>query len=203
MLGAVTGVMGTLQATEVLEGILGGTGETLAGRLLIWDALASRLRSVRLRPDPACAACGPHATLRDLLPMPPWRTKPVQSDPFAILLISGAHERAHCAFVLATGAAALGRKVVLFATNAGCRALCTDWSGLLTKSGRDAAVRARGVAGIGELRELGGGAWRAADRLRGRAAERGDRAGGAAAAGGGGRGGEPVAAAAGGQIVSL
>ncbi len=74
------------------------------------------------------------------------------SDPLGILLISGTHERAHTAFVLAAGAAALGRPVVLFATGAGCRALCTDWSGL-EEAGRDAAVRARGVAGIGQLRE--------------------------------------------------
>jgi len=65
VLGAVTGVMGTLQATEVLKEIL-GVGETLAGRLLIWDALASRFRTVRLRPDPQCALCGAEATIRDL-----------------------------------------------------------------------------------------------------------------------------------------
>lgn len=65
VLGAVTGVMGTLQATEVLKEIL-GIGETLAGRLLIWDALATRFRVVRLRPDPACPACGPNAVLHDL-----------------------------------------------------------------------------------------------------------------------------------------
>jgi len=69
-----------------------------------------------------------------------------------ILLVSGSHERAHYAFVLAAGAAALDRRVVLFATNDGCRALLDDWSSL-TDSGRDAAVRARGVAGIGELRQ--------------------------------------------------
>ncbi len=74
------------------------------------------------------------------------------SEPLGILLISGTHERAHYAFVLATGAAALGRRVVLFATNEGCRALCTDWSGL-HESGRDAMARARGVAGIAELRD--------------------------------------------------
>src|SRR4051794_17687379 len=51
VLGAVTGVMGTLQATEALKEIL-GIGESLAGRLLIWDALAARFRTVRLRPDP-------------------------------------------------------------------------------------------------------------------------------------------------------
>lgn len=65
VLGAVTGVMGTLQATEVLKEIL-GIGESLAGRLLIWDALATRFRSVRLHPDPACIACGLNPTLRDL-----------------------------------------------------------------------------------------------------------------------------------------
>jgi adenylyltransferase/sulfurtransferase len=65
VLGAVTGVMGTLQATEVLKEIL-GIGESLAGRLLIWDALASRFRTVRLRPDVHCALCGSEATIKDL-----------------------------------------------------------------------------------------------------------------------------------------
>ena len=36
-----------------------GIGETLAGRLLIWDALATRFRTVRLPRDPHCALCGP------------------------------------------------------------------------------------------------------------------------------------------------
>jgi adenylyltransferase/sulfurtransferase len=65
VLGSVVGVMGTLQATEVLKEIL-GIGDSLSGRLLIWDALASRLHTARLAPDPNCLACGPHATLRDL-----------------------------------------------------------------------------------------------------------------------------------------
>ena len=65
VLGAVTGVMGTLQATEVLKEIL-GVGESLSGRLLIWDALATRFRTVRLRADPHCALCGPEATIKDL-----------------------------------------------------------------------------------------------------------------------------------------
>ncbi len=65
VLGAVTGVMGTLQATEVLKEIL-GIGEGMAGRLLVWDALAAKFRTIRLNPDPACRACGPAATLRDL-----------------------------------------------------------------------------------------------------------------------------------------
>jgi molybdopterin-synthase adenylyltransferase len=66
VLGAVTGVMGTLQATEVLKEIL-GIGESLAGRVLIWDALGARMRSVRLRRDPACRLCGPEAEIHDLV----------------------------------------------------------------------------------------------------------------------------------------
>ena len=65
VLGAVTGVMGTLQATEVLKEIL-GIGEGMSGRLLLWDALDARFRSVKLRRDPGCALCGEAATIRDL-----------------------------------------------------------------------------------------------------------------------------------------
>ncbi len=65
VLGAVTGVMGTLQATEVLKEIL-GIGDTLSGRLLVWDALATRFRTIRLRKDPNCALCGQQPTIRDL-----------------------------------------------------------------------------------------------------------------------------------------
>jgi adenylyltransferase/sulfurtransferase len=65
VLGAVTGVMGTLQATEVLKEIL-GIGEGLAGRLLIWDALAMRFRVLRLRRDPACPVCGDARHWHDL-----------------------------------------------------------------------------------------------------------------------------------------
>lgn len=54
--GAVTGVMGTLQATEVLKEVL-GLGTSLAGRLMMWDALSSRFTTIALRPDPACPVC--------------------------------------------------------------------------------------------------------------------------------------------------
>jgi adenylyltransferase/sulfurtransferase len=56
----VTGVMGTLQATEALKEIL-GIGESLSGRLLIWDALAVTFRTVRFRRDPDCSGCGARA----------------------------------------------------------------------------------------------------------------------------------------------
>lgn len=71
------------------------------------------------------------------------------ADTLGILLISGGHERAHYAFVLAAGAAAVGRAVVLFATNEGCRALLRD----MPPDARDAAVQAAGVAGLEELRD--------------------------------------------------
>lgn len=57
VLGSVTGVMGTLQATEVIKEIL-GLGESLSGRLLLWDALATRFRSIRVPRDPHCPVCG-------------------------------------------------------------------------------------------------------------------------------------------------
>jgi adenylyltransferase/sulfurtransferase len=55
--GAVAGVMGCLQATEVLKEIL-GLGDSLSGRLMIYDALAPAFRTVRIAKDPACACCG-------------------------------------------------------------------------------------------------------------------------------------------------
>jgi len=65
VLGAVTGVMGTLQAVEVLKEII-GIGDSLAGRLLVWDALSARMRTIGLPADPDCPACGARAPLHDL-----------------------------------------------------------------------------------------------------------------------------------------
>jgi uncharacterized protein len=76
----------------------------------------------------------------------------VPSDSLGLLLLSGSHDRAHYAFVLASGAASLGRSVVLFATNRGCLGLAKDWSGL-DDAARDARVQTAGVAGLDELRE--------------------------------------------------
>lgn len=84
---------------------------------------------------------------------PPRRDWFVPSDAtLGVLLLSGAHDRAHYAFVVASGAAALGRDVVLFATNQGCLALCRDWSGL-QDADRDARMQTRGVAGLNTLRD--------------------------------------------------
>ncbi len=57
VLGAAAGVMGTLQALEILKEIT-GAGQTLAGRLLIYDALDTRFRTLTLKPDPECPLCG-------------------------------------------------------------------------------------------------------------------------------------------------
>ncbi len=52
----LTGIIGTLQAAEAIK-LVAGIGESLAGRLVIFDALASSWRTVRLTRDPECAAC--------------------------------------------------------------------------------------------------------------------------------------------------
>ena len=62
VLGAAAGVMGTLQALEVIKEIA-KVGESLAGRLLIYEALATRFRTVTIKPDPECALCGATPTI--------------------------------------------------------------------------------------------------------------------------------------------
>ena len=57
ILGAVAGVLGTMQATEVLKELL-GLGESLSGRLLMYDALAAETRTIKLKRDPDCPTCG-------------------------------------------------------------------------------------------------------------------------------------------------
>jgi peroxiredoxin family protein len=71
------------------------------------------------------------------------------APPLGILLLSGDHERAHYALVLATGAAALGRDVTLFASNAGCRLFLAAQP--LVAEPREALLAGRGVAGIATL----------------------------------------------------
>lgn len=57
IVGALAGVMGCLQALEIVKEIA-RIGEGMAGRLMIYDALGGRFRTVALRKDPACAGCG-------------------------------------------------------------------------------------------------------------------------------------------------
>ena len=58
VLGVLPGVVGMLQATEVLKLLL-GIGMPLTGRLLHFDALAMRFRETRVAPDPGCVVCAP------------------------------------------------------------------------------------------------------------------------------------------------
>ena len=57
MLGVLPGIIGSLQANEALKLIL-DRGETLAGRLLLFDALGTTLDEVNVRRDPYCPVCG-------------------------------------------------------------------------------------------------------------------------------------------------
>ncbi len=65
VLGAVVGVVGTLQATEVLKEVI-GIGDSLAGRLLIYDALSARFEHVKVAWDPDNPLSGKSPTIRDL-----------------------------------------------------------------------------------------------------------------------------------------
>lgn len=63
--GVLPGLIGTIQATEAIKLLL-GIGESLLGRLLLFDALHLSFREMRLRKDPDCPICGAHATITDL-----------------------------------------------------------------------------------------------------------------------------------------
>jgi len=65
VLGVLPGIVGTIQATETLKLLL-GVGEPLVGRLLLIDTLGMQFRTVKLRRDPACPACGTR-TIRELI----------------------------------------------------------------------------------------------------------------------------------------
>ncbi len=65
ILGAVAGVMGTLQALEVTKEII-GVGDTLAGRLIIYDARSCRFQTVNVAWDPANPLTGENPTITDL-----------------------------------------------------------------------------------------------------------------------------------------
>ncbi len=66
VLGILPGLVGVIQATEVIKLIL-GKGESLIGRLLLVDALNMRFRELKLRRNPQCPVCGPHPTVTELI----------------------------------------------------------------------------------------------------------------------------------------
>ena len=66
VLGVLPGLLGVIQATEVIKLIL-GAGEPLIGRLLLVDALAMRFREMRVRKNPECPVCGTNPTVKELI----------------------------------------------------------------------------------------------------------------------------------------
>src|SRR2546425_950006 len=66
VLGVLPGIIGSIQALETLKLLL-GAGDTLIGRLLLFDALQLRFRELRLEKDPACPVCGAHPTVTSLI----------------------------------------------------------------------------------------------------------------------------------------
>ena len=66
VLGILPGLVGVIQATEVIKLIL-ATGEPLIGRLLLVDALGMKFRELKLRKNPDCPACGTHRTITKLI----------------------------------------------------------------------------------------------------------------------------------------
>ena len=66
VLGALTGLVGSIQATEALKYFL-GIGESLSSRLLLIDALSMTFREVRLKKNPKCPLCGENPTVTELI----------------------------------------------------------------------------------------------------------------------------------------
>jgi len=66
VLGVLPGIVGSIQAAETLKLII-GKGDSLVGRLLLFDALAMRFRELKLRKNPDCPICGTHPTITELI----------------------------------------------------------------------------------------------------------------------------------------
>ena len=118
VLGILPGLVGVIQATEVVKLIL-GKGNPLIGRLLLVDALEMKFRELKLRKDPNCPICGKNRTIHELIdydqfcgihPEPPpmpgvsdWEIAPVElkkkmdrGDDFVLLDVREPHEADIC-----------------------------------------------------------------------------------------------------------
>lgn len=80
VLGALPGILGSMQAMEALKLLL-GLGDPLVGRVLHYDALAARTREITLRKDPACALCGPNPSIHSLADIDPACGCPLGKNP--------------------------------------------------------------------------------------------------------------------------
>jgi molybdopterin/thiamine biosynthesis adenylyltransferase/rhodanese-related sulfurtransferase/molybdopterin converting factor small subunit len=66
VLGVLPGIIGSIQALETIKWII-GAGDSLIGRLVLFDALKLRFRELKLRKDPSCPICGEHPTIHELI----------------------------------------------------------------------------------------------------------------------------------------
>jgi adenylyltransferase/sulfurtransferase len=66
VLGVLPGIVGCIQATEILKLAI-GKGTSLVGRLILFNALDMKFRELKLRRDPACPVCGEHPTIKELI----------------------------------------------------------------------------------------------------------------------------------------
>jgi sulfur-carrier protein adenylyltransferase/sulfurtransferase len=66
VLGVLPGIIGCIQATEILKLAI-GKGTSLVGRLVLFNALDMKFRELKLRRDPACPVCGDHPTIKELI----------------------------------------------------------------------------------------------------------------------------------------
>jgi sulfur-carrier protein adenylyltransferase/sulfurtransferase len=66
VLGVLPGIIGSIQALETIKWII-GAGDSLVGRLVLFDALKLRFRELKLRKDPSCPICGDKPTIRELI----------------------------------------------------------------------------------------------------------------------------------------
>jgi len=66
VLGVLPGIIGVIQATEVVKLVL-GQGASLVGRMVLYDALDMKFRELKLRRDPACPACGDSPSVTELI----------------------------------------------------------------------------------------------------------------------------------------
>jgi adenylyltransferase/sulfurtransferase len=66
VLGVLCASIGSIQVTEAIK-LITGIGDSLLGRLMVYDALEMEYRQVKIRKDPNCAVCGPNATVTELI----------------------------------------------------------------------------------------------------------------------------------------
>jgi len=66
VLGVLPGIIGCIQATEILKLAI-GKGSSLVGRLMLFNALDMKFRELKLRRDPECTVCGEHPTIKELI----------------------------------------------------------------------------------------------------------------------------------------